>query len=654
MLIIILVSAGLSGFAAEDPDNSGEVNIDIEYSGVSEGETESDETVSVKSQGVERTIVVTGTRNKKRLKDSPVITEVITGEEINESRAGTLSEVMEDYGLQFMKNAMGNYIRLQGMEASRILFLVDGRRLSGRVAQRLDASTVPVSNIDRIEIVRGPQSLLYGSDGIGGVINIITKKPEEGFSVRGRVTNGFIDPEQDDDFFLEQTAQTSMNFSLGPVYSRVYGNFSQSDYVLSEDEQTSVSPRYVQGEGGAVVGITPSKKIDLTLGGDYSRKRSDDRTSRYGSYERTETTRSNAYMDTLYSLSDKWSFSGKFYYNHYLRDQDKYSALTGTWDSSDDREEEDLFVGELFSDVVLSKSNTLTAGVEASYDKLYKYNIGEDGGGDEKDRYSQSIVVQDEQAKRNSYSVLGGIRVDHDSLFGCFASPKISAMYYLAKNLRALAGIGVGYRAPNFSDLYLVKDTSGHPVVLGNEDLRPEKSLGVNLGVEYASGNMFFQLNLFHNELKDEIVNEDQGYQDAGRDVYIKENLDRTTRSGFDCEGRITFLDYISLSAGYNFVVGYDRRAGDFLEDQPMHVVRGKISYNNNRYGLLVYVNGRYQSDAEDIEGTHVFVLNGYVSKGLFDHIRVFFSAENLTDEVNLDVGLEKGRYFSMGVEAWY
>jgi outer membrane receptor protein involved in Fe transport len=122
-------------------------------------------------------ITVTGTRTEKRLADSPVATEIITAEEIQNSSAATLSEALDDYGLMASSNPMGDAIQLQGMGESRVLFLVDGRRVTGRIAGRINGSTLPLGNVERIEIVRGPQSSLYGSDGIGGVVNIITKKP---------------------------------------------------------------------------------------------------------------------------------------------------------------------------------------------------------------------------------------------------------------------------------------------------------------------------------------------------------------------------------------------------------------------------------------------------------------------------------------------
>jgi outer membrane receptor for ferrienterochelin and colicins len=134
-------------------------------------------------------ITVTGTRTEKRLADSPVATEIITAEEIENSTAATLGQVLDDYGIMHGSNAMGDVIQLQGLGASRVLYLVDGKRVIGRVNGKINGDTLPLNNVERIEIVRGPQSALYGSDGIGGVVNIITKKPGETFSLGAGVSN---------------------------------------------------------------------------------------------------------------------------------------------------------------------------------------------------------------------------------------------------------------------------------------------------------------------------------------------------------------------------------------------------------------------------------------------------------------------------------
>ena len=178
-------------------------------------------------------ISVTGLRMEKRLKDTPIITEVIDADEIAESGAMDLSGVLADYGVMFTQNNMGDNISLQGLGGSRVLFLVDGRRAPGKIAQKIKGKTIPLGDIERIEIIRGAQSALYGSDGMGGVINIITKPTSEDFTITARVANSMIPAcnsdkteESKDKFgegqiFLEQDAQAGITFGLGSTSNKL-------------------------------------------------------------------------------------------------------------------------------------------------------------------------------------------------------------------------------------------------------------------------------------------------------------------------------------------------------------------------------------------------------------------------------------------------
>ncbi len=613
-------------------------------------EVEYGEDQTTDEEAREGVVVVTGTRDKRRLKDSPVITEVITAEEIDLSRAGSLTEVMQDYGLQYMQNDMGNYIRLQGMGEDKLLFLVNGRKISGRVSRRLDANTIPVGNIDRIEIIRGPQSALYGSEGIGGVINIITKKPTDELRGRVKISNGTPERVKKDEPFFQQNLSADMQGRIGQLYAGVYGDFARSEYLLDDDADASLAPRYVRGSGGVDLGISPTRKLNINAGGDFTTMTLDDRLTAYGTYTRKETDRANGYVEAQWTPSPGVELSSRVYHNHYERNKDKYLALTDTWENKDQKEREDLTSGELYAAMALSDSNRLTVGVEASRASVYKYNLEE--GKKTDSMMKQALVLQDEQYARGKYSIIAGVRLERDDAYGGFVSPKVSAMYHFTRAIRVLGGVGVGYRAPDFSDLYLVKDEPTHPVIIGNDSLRPEKSVGSNAGIELTGKTGWARLNIFHNELWDEIVNVLQNYQDNGRDVYIKDNIGRTTRSGADCELGIDFLTYLNLSAGYGFIYAYDRSAHDELRDQPRHTIRGKLGFDLPSAGLNSHLRLRYQSAVPDGDLEESTMLDFFISKRFFGHLRFFAAVENITDYIDESAGFAKGRYYILGTEA--
>ena len=135
-------------------------------------------------------VVVTGTKTEQRLKDTPVITEVITRSEIEATGAENIGEVLEHrVGIVVDRDAHGDGVQLQGLDSDYILILLDGEPQVGRIAGKLDLARIAVENVERIEIVKGASSALFGSDAMGGVINVITRKASSPFAAQ--FTNNF-------------------------------------------------------------------------------------------------------------------------------------------------------------------------------------------------------------------------------------------------------------------------------------------------------------------------------------------------------------------------------------------------------------------------------------------------------------------------------
>ena len=127
-------------------------------------------------------VVVTGTGTQHLLKDAPVQTEVITQKMLRDYGGRTLEDILAGLtsSLSFNESDMGSGMQLNGLGNSYILILVDGKRIHGDVGGENDLSLIDPQNIEKIEIVKGASSALYGSDAIAGVINIITKKHDSG------------------------------------------------------------------------------------------------------------------------------------------------------------------------------------------------------------------------------------------------------------------------------------------------------------------------------------------------------------------------------------------------------------------------------------------------------------------------------------------
>jgi outer membrane receptor for ferrienterochelin and colicins len=577
---------------------------------------------------------------------------------------------------------MGDYIQLQGLGDSRVLYLIDGRRVAGRVAGRLNGDTLPLDSVERIEIVRGPQSALYGSDGIGGVVNIITKKPKDTFSLTAGVSNSFIlaydDPATDKepgpfdnvDPFLEQKLSASLGLPIGPTRNSLSLNFSRAGLYLDEGERSSVLPRSLRGQGSLETALNPTDLSDLRLGGSFMFYQSDEQTNVAGSLARSDYIRAEGFADFDIFPRPELMLTFRLYDNYYQRDRSAYAASTDAWADTNQFENENTAAFEAAGTWAGFDQWLLSSGFEVSYHSMSKFNLTEKINGIDR----EAVFVQAERFKDKVYSVLGGFRIERNSQYGFSAAPKVSAMYHLPapgggpSGFRVLASAGVGYRAPNFSDLYLRKDDPPHPLILGNPDLRPEYAVNAGVGLEYAHRRGSATINGYYTELFDEISPIKTERVERGMIVWDTGNIARSLRTGFDTEGKLSFLTYLYASAGYSYLYAYDRTAGTELHPQPQHTVKFKLGLDTGKGGngdsgtgakklrFTVWAGGRFFSAVETIQssGDNRLVLDAYAAVFIGTHFKVYASADNLTGTIDRFFGPSTPQTFSLGLNYTY
>jgi outer membrane receptor for ferrienterochelin and colicins len=612
-------------------------------------------------------ITVTGTRMEKRLQDTPVVTEVITAEEIENSSAATVAEILDDYGLMYTGNAMGDYIQMQGMGERRILFLLDGRRVTGRIASRLKGETLPLGNVERIEIVRGPQSALYGSDGIGGVINIITKKPGDAFSLSADISNRFLLPYNDPDTpaeaktadfnpILEQNLKAVVGFPIGPLRNSLSVEGARSDFYYNENKSASVLPRMLRGKAGLDMAVPLGDMTEIKLGGSFMAMRSDEQTSARGGLNRLDYLRGDAYVEAELFPLDGVSLTMRAYDNYYQRDKDTYNGIMQNWTTGENHENENYAALEATGEYAGFDNWLLTLGFEGAYNSMDKYNLRNNGTFAAADQ--EALFAQAERYREGVYSILLGIRGDRSSQFGFFAAPKLSAMRHLPAGFRLLGGAGLGYRAPDFSDLYLVKDDNpNHPVVRGNPDLTPEYVLAFNLALDYSKEGLFFgQVNGYYSEMFDEIFNVNTGAVDAlNRPLYDTKNIARSFRAGFDSEARVTMLTYGYLSGAYSWLYAYDRTGEEERYPQPAHTVKMKLGLDHQKTGINTYLQGRFFSALTDPDVNYEprFILDFYFSVNIGRHFKVNTAVDNITGLID-PLGPYTAQSFTLGLRYFF
>jgi outer membrane receptor for ferrienterochelin and colicins len=603
-------------------------------------------------------ITVTGTRVEKRLKDSPVVTEIITAEEIKHSNADTLADILGDYGLMYTSNGMGDYIQLQGMDKNRVLYLVNGRRVIGRNSQRLKGETLPLANIERIEIVRGPQSALYGSDGIGGVINVITKKPENTLSLAASLTNRFLlayddpgtpeSPGAFDSFdpAREQNLSAVVGFPLGVARNSLDLQAARGAFYLDEDKNESILPEYYRGRAGLETVFPLGDSLDLSLGGSFMFLRRDDQTSAAGDLNRFGYIRGDGFLEANFHPDGNWDITFRAYDNFYQRDKDVYSAAGNAWEKGGNYENENLAALDALGVYAGLRNWIFSAGIEGAYNTTEKYDFSVSPAAVDR----EALFLQAEYFRQDVFSVLGGVRVERNSQFGFAGAPKLSGMVQLPRGFRLLAGAGLGYRAPSFNDLYLdYSSTTQH--TSGNPDLEPEYSAGASATLEFAVPGYFAQLTFYYNEIFNEIDDFYLGSEGRQR-FYEKRNIARSMRAGIDAEGKIRFLGWGYVSPGYSWLYAYDRGEEARLYPQPEHTLRLKLGMDYREPGINTYLALRYfsaQINPARPDNKDRFILDFYFSAGLGKHFTVFAGVDNITGTVD-PLGPATAQVFSLGL----
>lgn len=576
-------------------------------------------------------IVVTATRTNKNIFETPVQTEVIGEDFIEDSGADSLDDLFESVGMQYAETGMGSHIQLQGMEGERVLILIDGKKITGRVAGNLVANTIPLDSIKRVEVIRGPQSALYGSEAIGGVINIITKKPGRDVSGGFSVKNNSLPVSEGSDgawksLLREQTASGYINFPLGPTNHRI-SVFGGHAFPYLDQYDVSIQPDYIQGKAALDSDVPLGVSTLLTFGGEFSYHQSDDQTSSGGSFDRIDTQRARTYTTLDQNFGNTSSLSLTGYYNYFFRNKRQYSSIFDEWYSSGAEREHFIGLDALFSHY-FSKHNEFTTAVTYSYNQLSKYNIR---NSELQRRHTVSLVLQDEQFRKGKYSIMPGVRAEYSNDYGFFAAPKLSAMFYIGKIFRVLPSAGLGYRAPTFLELYL--DSAGDIYhKFGNPDLKPEKSLGFNLGLEFFPEKVTLKANVFHSELFDEIVYDYTDQYDGDLQIIVKENLSRSSRTGVDFTGTVSPLSFLDVQVQYGFLFAYNRITGTQLLNQPMHTVSGRLKARFDTIGLGGHIEGKFQTPHERNEQNN-FILDVYVSKKIGKFLEAFAGIDNITGQ---------------------
>ena len=593
-------------------------------------------------------IVVTATRTRRLLEELPVTTEIITREEIDEKGAESLVDILEHRpGVTTATSSTGeNFVYLNGVDSKRILILVDNIPLSGKLNDRIPLNRIDSDIVDRVEIVKGPGSAIYGSRAMGGVINVITRdySPDPSLGIRTRAgSNGL--------------------YSIG---SRLSGSGAGLDYLLSVDyleeggysTTEEIEIRDLHSAGADLkLGTSSGAAGTFEVKAGYRSDGIDSESLFMGGFSSNESTVETMSASLFWNrdLGRRADADIAAYYNDTERIYE--SRMIGSPMPAGSDTTTDVLAG-VRSDFSFQAHDMLNvdAGIDYSNNEYRNDRLGE-----EKTRDKTGLFLQLESSPIEDLTLIAGGRYDWITDLDPYFSPRASAMYGVGGELKLRGSWGRGFRAPSFVELYsdFQIPIPGMPLfIAGNPDLEPEKSEGFSLGVEYMLGELMLAgVNLFQNRFEDMIVD----YRaDAITFSYL--NVEEATFRGIETQARLYLRDDLTMLAAYNYT-DIDKEGDIAVSTISPHTGMIGINYALIRSRLRFSLRGQFFSErdilvvAEDSDDLLTSRKEAYglidltATWGMSDFMDLRLGVRNIGDYTEDEYGPYIGRTFFFGFE---
>lgn len=552
-------------------------------------------------QGVEqvqtRDVVVTASRTEQLVKEAPAAVEVITREDLDKMGAENLAQALQlAIGIDVSENGMvGNSVAIRGAKSNQTLIMVDGMRIrtenTDQTANNYELQRVNMADVERIEIVRGATSSLYGADAMGGVINIITKTPDKASqSVFADYTT-----KQADIGFRVATGQlgkwaSSFSYKRSDVH---HLDINGSGTQYGTKDYFNVKTKYKIDDKKSLSFFLDYMNEDLYLDSDFT------------SYDHDRTKFGLSYD----GKDKKGKYQLRVNYSIFNKDQNtrKNGILTG-WDELKFR----TLTLDGQRSYQLNDEHLLTVGGEIRQEKYEGTRIG--SGGDnvhtvtregvsqdysEKSTTYYAAYIQDEWQVEDNWLMIPSIRFDHNSAFGNKVTYKLGNTYKLSDNTRLKFNVGTAYRAPTEAELYMnwhhtpvsTPAFNMNVYVTGNPNLKPETSYNFDFGLEAESksGRTSGKVTYFHSKFDDLINSQSTTTRVPGFPVSVNVvsqyvNVDSAEIQGAEAEFKQKLGKNFTLRSTYTYTDAKDGH-GARLEGRDRHKLSLQLNYDDAKTG---------------------------------------------------------------------
>lgn len=575
------------------------------------------------------TVVVTGTRTPKLLKDVPIVTRVISSEDIRKVDATNIQDLLqiELPGIEFSYSMdQQTSLNMQGFGGNAVLFLIDGERLAGETLDNIDYSRLNLDNVERIEIVKGAASSLYGSNAVGGVVNIITRESTEKWTANVNARYGAHD---------DQRYGGSVGFKAGKFNNMLNVQHTTTDPIQLFDSSSGNKGDYNQVYGNHTWNFkerliyTPVERMKLTARVGYffkERDKSAEVSDRYRDY--------NAGLKGNYVFNDKNNLEVSYAFDQYDKSGfDKVKSL-------DIRDYSNVqnSIRALYN-YTFSEKNTVTLGGDYMTDYLMSYQFTE---GKDYKQYTADTFLQFDLNLSDRFNVTTGLRYDYFSEAGMQnVSSKLGVMYKW-NNCSLRASYAGGFRAPTLKEMYMNFDMANIFMIYGNENLKPEESQNFSLSAEYIKSRYNVTVTGYYNLVDNRITT--AWDQELKGMVYT--NISEMKIVGVDVNAAAKYPCGIGVRLSYAYTHEHIGKGEPILSSTRPHTATARLEYDKSwkKYAFNISLNGRIMSkvttdeytDLTSYEETERVTYPGYTmwklnfSQRVWDGVNINMTVDNL------------------------
>lgn len=611
--------------------------------------------------------VISGSRVQELQRDSPLPIDLVTRQRILRTGYETVADVLgEITGIVTRNNASfsgGSQQQIDGVASQDVLVLQDGLPIVGARGIKsgiIDLDQQNIGKVDRIEVVRGAASSLYGSEAVGGVINLITREPTEPLEGSIRLSGGSLGA-------LDSGVDLGTHWKKFSLFADLESHGIGSYTLLPGNESTigadqqrydglfklryNFDPKFSLGfSATAYHNEATGKNTDAsgTATSGYDRAKSHDSTQSYALVADFLPTAKTVIQGRLYT--------SRYDENSYQYPIDAAGSLGPQFDYGDLHEQYRRIDATLSRE--LGSRQLVQGGDEWVQDQYRGLNrlVGDDAG---QQVTTNDFWLQDRiQPTRNLLITLGG-RYNHHSLYGSHLVPKVGAVYRISDHWTIRGAYGKGFRSPTIGELYYRLE---HPEyfyqVIGNPTLSPERSESYSLGGDYQKNRFSIGVTLYRNNLNRLINYTFAGFPVSNRQLqailtqygvpayfgaqpflatYIYTNIDQAYTQGVNLKGSLLLTRRLRLDAAYSYLDPYDKGSHQILMERSRNQGYFKTEYVSRRWGFIANIRanffGRWLIDPTRNTHEPVYAIwKLYGSKDITQRVQFYAAIDNLTN----------------------